>query len=188
MINRKEAKKNVEKLVEIMKGHEMITYEGLKKNIEKLAEIISKLSDVEYLEEILLGVNVLPEPELKVGMWVRHRDSKIIQRITNINAENYCDTIGINGIELGSIIFMFKPHVFVEKDLELLNTDDVTYRLVDEGERLYIDGHAENGVDKGHIVFTTQTFKTAHEAIAEVFTQTTAMNLLNSKIGDNNEC
>ena len=163
-----------------------------KKRLEHLTKVESGLRDC----LIMLGWTP-PTPvelESKVGTWVmtdKHKNLvMLIGEEYNDKAKKWQNKfLDIKGIEYPwSKMITYHPHIFVEKDLELLNTDDVTYRLVDEGERLYIDGHAENGVDKGHIVFTTQTFKTVHEAVESVFTQATAMNLLNSKLGDNNEC
>ena len=129
------------------------------------------------------------EPEFKTGRWVMTNKHKnlvmLIGEKYNYKAKKWQNEfLDIKGIKYSwSKMITYHPHIFTEKDLELLNMGEVKYSILyDIEKRPYI--HEQ----RGNNYIAHLSMPTAHEAIAEVFTQTTAMNLLRSKFGDKNEC
>lgn len=157
------------------KHEEEVEFMG--KVAEKMGELTGFLKDTqERIGDIVESTNKLmsgydPQPELKKlakGDWVKTYQQSLVLYVSDKD-ENSKNVLYLNGKKgfYGNRIISSKPHIFTEPDLELLNTDEVTYEL-NKGRSFYY----VSGKRKGDRFEHFREFPTEHEAIESVFTAT----------------
>jgi len=116
------------------------------------------------------------KPELEVGKWVIYKPSNKLRFITNLE-DGYADNLELSGESNGDLCEFYKPHIFTEKDLELLNTDEVKYELRGNDKIGFSTKKVASKPNNYYKTLFSYHYQTAHEAIESIANAVLAENL-----------
>ncbi len=158
------------------------------KHEEVIREIIKDIT-VNINETVLTSIlskHYDPEPELKAGMWYKIPTGELRFFVSN---EVVLDIKGYNKKKISEKdaiacnVIAYIPHTFTESDLELLNTDEVKYRLYQvTDDSFYVKARAKVEGVAYETFRNTYTLPTIHEAVKSAFNAVTAENVLKGMV------
>ena len=164
-----------------MSKHEKVVDE-IKQNLEALWTKMG-VDDADKKLLDILRKHYDPEPVLKRGMWVDGVNNYLLLLLEEKGS--FWETVEVSGRQHASGIKTITPHTFVEKDLELLNTDEVTFGLHKAGDGGFYVRKTKNFVKTyqgKHDIEVGFPHPTVHEAIKNVFNTVTAINYFKENV------